>query len=215
MNKHRHSRCHYKWNSGSTPTGMNNLHIGEPAGRQTPGDSPTTSTAAAMVLGRTQPPEGSRSRSHSRDANQILKPKSRRSVRGWHGRSRRWKSLPLQLPPPQHRRRRPPVHQHRTGRRRPLQSALAGPHSHPRHENENGVRPPGAAGHHRLDKGRNVAPWLGSNSSPSPAWLGGASSAELEDGFHPQKLEEAGRQPTRRQAPARLALRPSKDDEDP
>jgi hypothetical protein len=25
---------------------------------------------------------------------------------------------------------------------------------------------------------------------PSPAWLEGASSAELEDGFHPQELEE-------------------------
>jgi hypothetical protein len=25
---------------------------------------------------------------------------------------------------------------------------------------------------------------------PSPAWLEDASSAELEDGFHPQKLEE-------------------------
>jgi hypothetical protein len=24
MNKHRHSRCHYKWNSGSTPAGTNN-----------------------------------------------------------------------------------------------------------------------------------------------------------------------------------------------
>jgi hypothetical protein len=44
--------------------------------------------------------------------------------------------------------------------------------------------PPGAAGHRRPDKGRNVAPWLGSNSSPSPA-LEGASSIELEDGFHP------------------------------
>jgi hypothetical protein len=47
MNRHRHSRCHYKWNSGSTPTGMNNLHTGEPAGRQTPGDSQATSAAAA------------------------------------------------------------------------------------------------------------------------------------------------------------------------
>jgi hypothetical protein len=38
-----------------------------------------------------------------------------------------------------------------------------------------------------------------------PAWLEDASSAELEDGFHPQMLEEeAGRQPTRRQAPARM-----------
>jgi hypothetical protein len=56
---------------------MNNLHTGEPTGRQAPGDSPTTSTAAAMVPGRTEPPEDSRSRPHSRDANQILKPKSR------------------------------------------------------------------------------------------------------------------------------------------
>jgi hypothetical protein len=40
---------------------------------------------------------------------------------------------------------------------------------------------------------------LGSSSSPSPARLEGASSAKLEDGFHPQKPEEeAGRQPTRR-----------------
>jgi hypothetical protein len=59
-------------------------------------------------------------------------------------------------------------------------------------------------------------PGLGSSSSPSLARLEGASYAELEDGFHPQKPEEeAGRQPTRRQAPARLALLPSKDDEDP
>jgi hypothetical protein len=36
MNRHRHSRCHYKRNSGSAPAGMNNLHIGGPAGRQNP-----------------------------------------------------------------------------------------------------------------------------------------------------------------------------------
>ena len=35
--------------------------------------------------------------------------------------------------------------------------------------------------------------------TPSPAWLEDASSAELEDGFHPQKLEEeARRRPTPR-----------------
>jgi hypothetical protein len=83
MNKHRHSRCHYKWNSGSTPAGMSNLHIGEPAGRRTPGDSPATSAAAAMVPGRTLPPEGSCSRPLAGDENQILKPKSRRPVREW------------------------------------------------------------------------------------------------------------------------------------
>jgi hypothetical protein len=162
--------------------------------------------------------------------DKLPRPKSRRSVRGWRRLSRRWRNL-LRLPPPQHRRRRPPAHQHRTSKRRPHQSALADPHSRPHHENENGtvleheyrprgvrrvVRPSGAAGHSRPGRGRNAAPWPGSSSSPSPAWLEDASSAELEDGFHPQMPEEeAGRQPTRRKAPAHLALLPSKDDEDP
>jgi hypothetical protein len=34
MNRHRHSRCHYKRNSGSTSAGTKNPHIGGPAGRQ-------------------------------------------------------------------------------------------------------------------------------------------------------------------------------------
>jgi hypothetical protein len=86
MNIHWHSRCHYKRNSGSTPAGMNNLHIGGPTGRQALGDSPATSAAAAMVPGRTLPLEGSHSRPHSRDENQILKPKSRgRSAGGADG----------------------------------------------------------------------------------------------------------------------------------
>jgi hypothetical protein len=48
MNIHRHSRCHYKWNSGSTPAGMNNLHIGGPAGQQTPGGSSSTTAPASV-----------------------------------------------------------------------------------------------------------------------------------------------------------------------
>jgi hypothetical protein len=55
MNRHRHSRCHYKRNSGSTPAGMNNLHIGEPAGRQTPGDSPVTSNSSKTKATRALP----------------------------------------------------------------------------------------------------------------------------------------------------------------
>jgi hypothetical protein len=35
MNRHRHSRCHYKRNSGSTPVGTNNPP-GGPAGRRNP-----------------------------------------------------------------------------------------------------------------------------------------------------------------------------------
>ena len=101
-----------------------------------------------------------------------------------------------------------------TSKRGSPQSAPTGPHSRSRHENENGTvleheyrprgvrrvgRPSGAAGHSHPGRGRNAAPWPGSSSSPSPAWLEDASSAELEDGFHPQMPEEeAGCQPTRR-----------------
>ena len=46
--KHWHSKCHYKRNSGSVPAGMSNL---EPAGRRTSGGPPVTSAAAAMVPG--------------------------------------------------------------------------------------------------------------------------------------------------------------------
>jgi hypothetical protein len=78
MNIHRHSRCHYKRNSGSTLAGTNNPHIGGPAGRQTPGGSSATSAAAAMTPGRKLPLEGSRSCPLAGDENHPLKPKSRR-----------------------------------------------------------------------------------------------------------------------------------------
>jgi hypothetical protein len=69
---------------------------------------------------------------------------------------------------------------------------------------------------HRPGGGRTAAPWPGSSSSPSPAWLEDASSVELEDAFLLRMPEEeAGRRPTRRQAPTRPALLPSTDDEDP
>jgi hypothetical protein len=76
----------------------------KPAGRQTPGDSPATSTAVAMVPGRTRPLEGSRSRPHSRDANQILKPKSRRLVRGGADGLVGGKAYLSTCPPTPHRR---------------------------------------------------------------------------------------------------------------
>jgi hypothetical protein len=90
MNRHQHSRCHYRRNSGSTLVGMNNLHIGGPAGRQAPGgSSPTTAaatttsapggqTAAAMTLGQTLLRQGPRPHPHSRDEDKLSKPKSRR-----------------------------------------------------------------------------------------------------------------------------------------
>jgi hypothetical protein len=90
MDIHRHSRCHYKRNFGSTPAGMNNLHIGGPTGRQAPGGSPPTNaaatttsapsgqTATVMTSGQTLLRQGSHSRPLAEDENQILKPKSRR-----------------------------------------------------------------------------------------------------------------------------------------
>jgi hypothetical protein len=83
MNIHRHSRCHYKRNFGSTPVGMNNLHIGGPAGRQTPGGTPATSAAAAMTLGQMLLWEGPRPRPRTRGEDKPSEPKSRRSVLEW------------------------------------------------------------------------------------------------------------------------------------
>jgi hypothetical protein len=88
MNRHRHSRCHHKRDPGSTPAGMNNLHIGEPVGRQTTGGSPPTTaaatttsalggqTAAAMTSGQTLLRQGPRPRPHSRGEDKQSKPKS-------------------------------------------------------------------------------------------------------------------------------------------
>jgi hypothetical protein len=80
MNRHRHSRCHYKRNSGSAPAGTNNPPTLEgPRGDKTPGGSPplapaaatTTSalggqTTAVMTSGQTLLRQGPRPRPHSR-----------------------------------------------------------------------------------------------------------------------------------------------------
>jgi hypothetical protein len=150
-----------KRNSGSVPVGVNDLHTGEPAGRQVPGDSPATSATAAMVPGQERRPEGSRSRPRSRGANQTSKPKSG-----------------------------------------PLQSAPAGPRSRPRHENEEegGMLHPSWAATVRL-------PRHGWRTPPPQSW----------GWFPPPEAGRGGGQPTRAggRAPARLALRPSKDGKHP
>jgi hypothetical protein len=150
--------------------------------------------------GQTLLRQGPRPRPHTRGEDKPLRPKSRRSDRRWRRRSRRQRNL-LWLPPPQHRRWQPPAYQHRTSEHRPPQSAPAGRHSRPRCKNGNGtvseheyrphgvrhvVRPSGAVSHSRPDRRRNATPRPGSSSSPSLAWLEDASSAELEDGFHPR-----------------------------
>jgi hypothetical protein len=213
MNIHRHSRCHYKWNSGSTPAGTNNPHIGGPAGRQTPGGSPATSAAAAMAPGRTLPLEGSRLCPLTGDKNQPLKPKSQRpGAQVTLTVSSAEKPSPAATTPapttastcPPTPHRRAPAAPKRTGR----SSLPSSPQKRERDSPGTRVPPsrrttccatPGAAGPSRQDGGRNAAPWPGSSSSPSPAWLEDASSAELEDGSLPRMPEEeAGRQPTRR-----------------
>jgi hypothetical protein len=153
MNKHRHSRCHYKRNSGSTPARTSRQ------GRRARG--PTTGGADDLVGRETF------SGCHHLSTNDGIHLPTN--------------TAPASIGHPQ--------------------SAPAGPHSRPRRKNENGtvseheycprgvrhvVRPSDAAGHSRPDRGRNAAPWPGSSSSPSPAWLGDASSAKLEVGFHPR-----------------------------
>jgi hypothetical protein len=58
-------------------------------------------------------------------------------------------------------------------------------------------------------RGRNVATYLGGNSSPSPAWLEDVSAVGLEGDCHHQKLEEeAVRRPVQEVEP-RLASLPA------
>jgi hypothetical protein len=151
MNIRRHSRCHYKRNSGSTPAGMNNLHIGGPAGQQTLGGSPPTTaavtttpvsdgkTATATASGRTLLLEGPCPRPHMRGEDKPSRPKSRRSDRRWRRQSRRWRNL-LWRPPPQHQRQRPPARRRYANEmaaapacagRSPLKSSRTGRHQPP------------------------------------------------------------------------------------
>jgi hypothetical protein len=94
MNKHRHSRCHYKRNSGSAPLGYEQPPTLEGLrGDKTPGGSPppapaaatTTSalgsqTAAAMTSGQTLLRQGPHPRPHSRGEDKLPRSWSRRSV---------------------------------------------------------------------------------------------------------------------------------------
>jgi hypothetical protein len=159
--KHWHSRCHYKRNSGSTSAGMNNLHTGEPAGRQVPGDSPTTSAAAAMVPGRMRPPEGS-----------------------------------LRVPA--------------QGMRTSHQSQRAG-----RSEAHRQVLAPTLATKAR--KRAECCILAGQQQFALPGMAGGRLLRRARGWSPPPEAGRRGGQPTRAggRAPARLALRPSKDDEHP
>jgi hypothetical protein len=228
MNRHRHSRCHYKWNSGSTPVGMNNLHIGGPAGRQTPGGSPATSAAAAMAPGRTLLLEGSRSCPLAGDENQLLKPKSRRpGAQVTLTISSAEKPSPAASAPTTASTCSPTPHQRalaapkRTGR----SSLPSSPRKRERDRPRTRVPPSRRTTCcETLRCGRPQSPGqrtecctlAGQQQFAFPGMAGGRLLRRAGGWFPPQMPEEeAGCQPTRRQAPARLALLPSKDDEDP
>jgi hypothetical protein len=90
MNRHRHSRCHYKWNFGSVSAGTNNPPTLEgPRGDKAPGRPPppapaaatTTSapggrTAAAMASGRTPLQQCPRPRLRSRGEDKHKEPEA-------------------------------------------------------------------------------------------------------------------------------------------
>jgi hypothetical protein len=219
---------------------MNNLHIGGPAGRQAPGGSPPTTTAATttsapggqtatmMTSGQTLLRQGSRWCPLAEDENQILRVGG--PERRWRRRYRRRRkpspaattSAPTTAstcPPTPHQRA--PATPKRTGR-----SSL--PSSPQKREWD---RP-----RTRVPPSRRTSccetPWCGWPPSPGqrtecctlagqqqfafPGMAGGRLLHRAAGWFPPQMPEEeAGRQPTRRQAPAQLAPRPNKDDEDP
>jgi hypothetical protein len=90
MNRHRHSRCHYKRNSGSTSAGTNNPTLGGPRGDKAPGRPPspapaaatTTSApggriAAAMASGRAPLQQCPRPRLRSRGEDKYKEPEAR------------------------------------------------------------------------------------------------------------------------------------------
>jgi hypothetical protein len=90
MNRHRHSRCHYKRNSGSASAGTNNPPHWRARGatrlqvaHRRPAAATTTSapggqTAAAMASGRTPMQQCPRPRLRSRGEDKLSKPTGRR-----------------------------------------------------------------------------------------------------------------------------------------
>jgi hypothetical protein len=113
-------------------------HIGGPAGRRTPSGllatAPTAATTTSVPGGKTAAATASgqtlwwKSSRPREPAIQARETEVQGCGRSW--RSRRRRNL-LRLLPSQHQWRRPPVRQHSTSKRRPSQSAPAGPHSRP------------------------------------------------------------------------------------
>jgi hypothetical protein len=225
MNKHRHSRCHYKRNSGSAPAGTNNPpHWG-------------TRGATRLQVAHRRPLRQQRQRPPPRAAKQLqqrrpggccgrralahegrepaIQVRGRRSggaggVGNLVGREAFSGCHHLNTAPAG--ARRPKAHRQVLGpalvgatpehKRRPRGARCAGrPSGAAVDARKTWTWPARTRRDHRPDGGRNAAPWLGSSSPPSPAWLKEAS-AGMEDAFLPQTPgEEKGYRPTRRQPP--------------
>jgi hypothetical protein len=212
MNKHRHSRCHYKRNFGSTSTGTNNPPRleGLRSNRR-----PTDGSLTPEEQQRQRPPSraarqlqqrlpggrcGRKALSHE-GREPAIQVGGRRSggaggVGNLVGRETFSGCHHLNTAPAG--ARRPKAH------RQVLAPALAG--ATPEHERrprgaQRAGRPSGAAVgarktwtwsartrcDRRPDGGWNAAPWLGSSSPPSPAWLKEASVG-LEDALLPPNV---------------------------
>jgi hypothetical protein len=122
---------------------MNNLHTRGPAGQQTPSGLPVTHDSSD------NDPRFGRLNSSSDDLRadaavatpsptsllegrgQAIKAKEPRVRLSWRRWSRRWRNL-LRLPPPQHRRQRPPACRRHANEWWTSQPAPADPHSGPR-----------------------------------------------------------------------------------
>jgi hypothetical protein len=198
MNRHRHSRCHYKRNSGSAPRGYEQPPY--QGARGTTNSKRLTAARSDSCNNGFRASAAVEEFSPTEDENQPFRP-------GGGDAHLSTNTAPAGAGRPK-------------ARRQVLASALA--EAAPEHEHRpRGMRcagqPSGAVvgarktwtrHNHRSDRGRNAAPWLGSSSSPSPAWLKEAS-AGLERAFLPQTTGgEKGSRPPRRRPPARCAPPP-------
>jgi hypothetical protein len=242
MNIHRHLRCHYKRNSGSTPAGMNNLHIGGPVGRQTPGGSPPTTaaatttsvsdgkTSAAMAPGRTLPLEGPRSRPLTGDENQPLKPKSQRpgaQVALTVSSAEKPSSAATTSAPTTAATCPPTPHQRAAAAPKCIgrSSLLFSPQERERDRPKTRVPPSRRmtccatlrCSRPQSPGRRTECCTLARQQQFAFPRMAGGRLLRRAGGWFPPPMpeEEAGRRPTRRHAPTCPALLPSKDDEDP
>jgi hypothetical protein len=202
MNRHRHSKCHYKRNSGSAPAGMNNLHIGEPAGATNSGRL-TSDLCSSSVGPRTDAAAGRLSFASPLKGREpdikAKEPEVGPQVALTVSTAEKLSPAATTSAPtavytcPSTPHQRAPAAPKRTGR-----SSLP---SSPR---KRGQR-------------TECCTLAGQQQFAFPGMAGGRLLLRAGGWFPPPEAERRGGPPTRAggRAPARLALRPNKDDEDP